>query len=136
MKGREAFQAIREFRNKRSVWIVTTKPYKGAHFATFPPDLIRPCIRAGAPFGAIILDPFLGSGTTAAVATQLGRSYLGIELNPDQRSGVVARWALGPSPAPRANALRQKNSLSHGRRAGPWRKLRVPGANGVPIRSS
>ncbi len=70
-------------RNKRSVWIVNTKPYKGAHFATFPPDLITPCILAGAPAGGIVLDPFMGSGTTAAVALQHGRQYLGCELNPE-----------------------------------------------------
>jgi DNA modification methylase len=69
-------------RNKRSVWTVTTKPYQGAHFATFPPDLIEPCILAGAPEGGIVLDPFLGSGTTAAVAKKLGRDCIGIELNP------------------------------------------------------
>ena len=68
-------------RNKRSVWTVTTKPYKGAHFATFPPDLITPCILAGAPAGGIVLDPFMGSGTTAAVAIANGRNYLGCELN-------------------------------------------------------
>jgi DNA modification methylase len=70
-------------RNKRSVWTVTTKPYKGAHFATFPPDLITPCILAGAPAGGVVLDPFMGSGTTAAVALQHGRQYLGCELNPE-----------------------------------------------------
>ena len=70
-------------RNKRSVWTVTPKPYKEAHFATFPPDLIRPCILAGAPVGCTVLDPFLGSGTTAAVAKECGRRYLGIELNPE-----------------------------------------------------
>jgi DNA modification methylase len=70
-------------RNKRSVWTVTTKPYKGAHFATFPSDLITPCILAGAPAGGIVLDPFMGSGTTAAVALQHGRQYLGCELNPE-----------------------------------------------------
>jgi DNA modification methylase len=69
-------------RNKRSVWTVTTKPYKGAHFATFPPDLIEPCILAGAPAGGVVLDPFMGSGTTAAVAIANGRDYLGCELNP------------------------------------------------------
>ena len=68
-------------RNKRSVWTVTTKPYKGAHFATFPFDLITPCILAGAPAGGIVLDPFMGSGTTAAVAIANGRDYLGCELN-------------------------------------------------------
>lgn len=69
-------------KNKRSVWTVTTKPYKGAHFATFPPALIEPCILAGSRQGDIVLDPFMGSGTTAAVAKQHGRQYLGCELNP------------------------------------------------------
>jgi DNA modification methylase len=70
-------------RNRRSVWTVTTKPYKGAHFATFPPDLIEPCILAGSRPNDIVLDPFMGSGTTAQVANQFGRQYLGCELNPD-----------------------------------------------------
>jgi DNA modification methylase len=69
--------------NKRSVWTVTTKPYAGAHFAVFPSDLIEPCILAGAPVGGIVLDPFMGSGTTAQVAQNLGRQYLGCELNPE-----------------------------------------------------
>ena len=68
-------------RNRRSVWTVATKPYKGAHFATFPPDLIEPCILAGAPRGGLVLDPFTGSGTTAAVATLHGRHFVGCELN-------------------------------------------------------
>lgn len=70
-------------RNKRNVWIVTTKPFKGAHFATFPPDLIEPCILAGCRKGGVVLDPFIGSGTTAVVAQKTGREYIGIELNPD-----------------------------------------------------
>lgn len=70
-------------RNRRSVWTVSTKPYKGAHFATFPPALIEPCILAGSRTGDVVLDPFMGSGTTAAVALQHGRKYLGCELNPD-----------------------------------------------------
>jgi DNA modification methylase len=70
-------------RNRRSVWTVTTKPYAGAHFATFPPDLIRPCILAGCPKGGVVLDPFGGSGTTAAVAMEEGRSAILCELNPD-----------------------------------------------------
>jgi DNA modification methylase len=70
-------------RNKRSVWTVSTKPYSGAHFATFPEDLIEPCILAGAPAGGVVLDPFMGSGTTGAVATRLGRQWIGCELNPD-----------------------------------------------------
>ena len=71
-----------EKKNKRSVWTVTTKPYEGAHFAVFPTDLIEPCILAGAPSGGVVLDPFMGSGTTAQVAQDLGRKYLGCELNP------------------------------------------------------
>lgn len=70
-------------RNRRSVWTVTTKPYKGAHFATFPPDLIRPCILAGCPHGGTVLDPFGGSGTTAQVAIQEGRNAILCELNPE-----------------------------------------------------
>lgn len=70
-------------RNRRSVWTVATRPYKGAHFATFPPALIEPCILAGSRPGDIVLDPFMGSGTTAAVALQHGRHYLGCELNPE-----------------------------------------------------
>ena len=72
-------------RNKRSVWTVNTKPYAGAHFAVFPEELIQPCILAGAPVGGIVLDPFMGSGTTAQVAQNLGRQYLGCELNPDYK---------------------------------------------------
>jgi len=70
-------------RNKRSVWTVTTKPFKEVHFATFPPDLIKPCILAGCPEGGIVLDPFMGSGTTAVVALKHNRNYIGIELNPE-----------------------------------------------------
>lgn len=71
-----------EMANKRSVWAINTKPYAGAHFAVFPSDLIEPCILAGAPVGGIVLDPFMGSGTTAQVAQNLGRQYIGCELNP------------------------------------------------------
>lgn len=77
---------IKEFdgkRNKRSVWTVNTKPYKGAHFATFPASLIEPCILSGSRQSDIVMDPFMGSGTTAAVALQHGRQYLGCELNPE-----------------------------------------------------
>ncbi|MBU2704131.1 DNA modification methylase [Sporomusaceae bacterium BoRhaA] len=70
-------------RNKRTVWTVATKPYKEAHFATYPPELIEPCILAGCPVGGIVLDPFVGSGTTLEVAAKLGRNSVGIELNPD-----------------------------------------------------
>ena len=71
-----------ETRNKRSVWTVATVPYKGAHFATFPPALIEPCILAGSRPGDVVLDPFFGSGTTGMVAQNLGRRWLGCELNP------------------------------------------------------
>ena len=70
-------------RNKRSVWTVTTKPYAEAHFATFPPDLIEPCILAGSKVGDTILDPFAGAGTTLLVAVRHGRKAIGCELNPD-----------------------------------------------------
>jgi DNA modification methylase len=68
--------------NRRSVWTIATRPYKGAHFATFPPALIEPCILAGSKPGDIVLDPFMGSGTTAAVAVRHGRRFAGCELNP------------------------------------------------------
>ena len=68
-------------RNKRYVWDVATKPYKGAHFAVFPEELITPCILAGCPRDGFVLDPFMGSGTTAMVATQNGRGFYGCELN-------------------------------------------------------
>ena len=68
-------------KNKRSVWTVTSKPYKEAHFATYPPDLIEPCIKAGSRKGDIILDPFMGSGTTAMVSKQLDRHFIGCELH-------------------------------------------------------
>ena len=75
-----------EMANKRSVWSVNTKPYKGAHFAVFPEELIEPCVLAGSRVGDVVLDPFMGSGTTAQVAQQLGRKYLGCELNPDYKT--------------------------------------------------
>lgn len=74
---------VTETRNKRSVWEVTTQPFKGAHFATFPPALIEPCIKAGCPEGGTVLDPFFGAGTTGLVADRLGRDCIGIELNPE-----------------------------------------------------
>lgn len=84
--GRYAEKLRREgaptHRNKRDVWDVSVKPFNGAHFATFPPDLIEPCILAGSRPGDIVLDPFMGSGTTAGVALKHDRRYLGCELNP------------------------------------------------------
>jgi len=85
-----------ETRNKRSVWEVTTKPYSGAHFATFPPDLIKPCILAGCPTGGTVLDPFGGSGTTGMAALELGRSAELIELNPDYVEIINERTHVTP----------------------------------------
>ena len=82
--------------NKRSVWEVTTQPYSGAHFATFPPDLIKPCILAGCPAGGTVLDPFGGSGTTGMVALELGRSAELIELNPDYVDIIEGRTNVTP----------------------------------------
>lgn len=70
-------------RNKRSVWTVATQPLREAHFATYPEKLIVDCIKAGCPEGGIVLDPFIGAGTTALVARKLNRNYVGFELNPD-----------------------------------------------------
>ena len=75
-----------DLRNRRSVWTVATKPYKGAHFATFPPALIEPCVLAGSRPGDIVLDPFMGSGTTAQVALEHGRAFLGCELNANYKA--------------------------------------------------
>tara|TARA_R110000803_G_scaffold18748_2_gene49747 strand:+ start:360 stop:1292 length:933 start_codon:yes stop_codon:yes gene_type:complete len=85
-----------ETRNKRSVWEVTTKPYSGAHFATFPPDLIKHCIMAGCPVGGTVLDPFGGSGTTGMVALELGRSAELIELNPSYVEIIEERTNVTP----------------------------------------
>jgi len=71
------------FRNRRSVWTIPTAPYPGAHFATFPPDLVKPCIMAGCPDGGTVLDPFTGSGTVAEVARANGCKFVGAELNPE-----------------------------------------------------
>lgn len=77
--------------NKRSVWTVPPASYEGAHFATFPPELIVDCIKAGSPRGGIILDPFMGSGTTALVARKLDRNFIGLELNPEYIAMAEAR---------------------------------------------
>lgn len=69
-------------RNKRDVWIISTKPFKEAHFATFSKELILPCVLAGCPKDGTILDPFMGSGTTGVVAKENNRNFIGVELNP------------------------------------------------------
>ena len=80
-------------RNKRTVWTIATKPFSEAHFATFPPALIVPCILAGCPEGGTVLDPFVGSGTVLEVSEKLGRNSIGIELNPDYCDMVRRRMA-------------------------------------------
>lgn len=98
---------MREFdgkRNRRSVWTVATRPYKGAHFATFPTALIEPCILAGSRPGDIVLDPFMGSGTTAQVAMQHGRQYLGCELNPSYKDLQEQRLQTQAKPKPKKAA--------------------------------
>ncbi len=82
-RGHEKWRFLKGLavRNKRSVWTIPTKPFKGAHFATFPENLILPCVLAGCPKGGIILDPFAGAGTTGVVAKKNNRNFIGIELN-------------------------------------------------------
>ena len=74
---------LRHGRNKRSVWRISVRPFRGEHYAVYPPALIETPIKAGCPEGGIVLDPFMGSGTTALVARQLGRRFIGIDLNPE-----------------------------------------------------
>lgn len=82
-KAQVSFVTIVEKRNKRDVWSISPKPVREAHFATFPEELIKPCILAGSQVGGVVLDPFFGSGTTGRVAMELNRKYIGIELNPE-----------------------------------------------------
>jgi len=80
-----------QFKRRKSVWNVNTKPNKDAHFAVYPPELIEPCIKAGSEKNDIILDPFMGSGTTAMVAKSLGRDYIGCELHEDYGNLIQER---------------------------------------------
>lgn len=82
-------------RNRRDVWTITPKPYRGAHFAVFPPELPRLCILASSRIGDVVLDPFSGSGTTGAVAEKLGRKFIGIDLNEAYRALAEQRIAEG-----------------------------------------
>lgn len=102
-----AVRGLVEKRNRRSVWTIATRPFPGAHFATFPPALIEPCILAGSRTGDLVLDHFVGSGTTGVVALRLGRDFLGIELSPEyvamaeRRIGEATRQGrleLGETP--------------------------------------
>ena len=85
--------SLTEYRNARTVWTVATQPYSGSHFATFPPDLIKPCILAGCPAGGVVLDPFIGSGTVGEVSEALGRRWFGCELNPEYGKLIAKRTA-------------------------------------------
>ena len=85
-------------RNRRSVWTVGTKPFAEAHFATYPPDLIEPCVLAGCPVGGTVLDPFFGAGTTGLVAERHGRNWIGCELNPAYAEIAERRIAGGRRP--------------------------------------
>lgn len=89
----DAMSVMPESRNKRSVWDIPTEAFPGAHFATFPRALVRPCLLAASRPGDVVLDPFMGSGTTAAVAIELGRQWLGCELNPAYRDIALKRIA-------------------------------------------
>ena len=96
-------------RNRRSVWTVATRPYKGAHFATFPPALIEPCILAGCPVGGTVLDPFGGSGTTGAVAVSLDRNAVLVELNGEYIDLAMERVKKSARLA--ADAARKRESV-------------------------
>ena len=82
---------INPLRNKRDVWTINTVPFKGGHYAAYPPKLVETCLLAGCPEGGIVLDPFMGSGTTGMVAKQLDRHFVGIELNPEYTELAYAR---------------------------------------------
>lgn len=95
--GADRVVVVKDTRRKRSVWSISPSPYKQAHFATFPPDLIEPCVLAGCPAGGTVLDPFGGSGTTAGVALKHGRKAILCELNRDYAALMPERirWIAG-----------------------------------------
>lgn len=118
-KNNDSFDAamaiMPQKRNKRSVWTVTTEKYSGAHFATFPTKLIEPCVLAGAPAGGVVFDPFFGSGTVGQVAQQLGRKFIGIDINEANRPLQAERlcqpsFDFGVSLMHEANSSRQIDS--------------------------
>jgi DNA modification methylase len=96
-QGQRAFAVVNEKRNKRSVWTITTKPFKGAHFAVMPEALVEPCVLAGSEEGDTVLDPFTGSGTVAVVALRHKRNFVGTELNP-QYAEIAANRITDADP--------------------------------------
>lgn len=90
-QGKGYIEYPEDTRNRRSVWHIPSAPFPEAHFATFPPALVEPCILAGCPEGGTVLDPFVGSGTVAMVAKGLGRRAIGIDLNPEYLAMAVRR---------------------------------------------
>lgn len=100
-----AVSQLVEKRNKRTVWTLQSRPFPGSHFATFPPELVEPCVLAGSEPGDVVFDPFSGAGTTGLVALRYGRDYLGIELNPKYAEMAEARLELD-----RAKRLEEENA--------------------------
>jgi site-specific DNA-methyltransferase (adenine-specific) len=121
-RSREAYMPADFRRNRRSVWTVTTKPYKGAHFATFPTALIEPCILAGCPVGGIVLDPFGGSGTTAGVSLAHDRKAVLCELSdeyaelvPARIESILASYGKAPArPSKRKSASPAQGEIFNG----------------------
>jgi DNA modification methylase len=105
-------KAYGQGRNLRSVWFIPTKPFKGAHFAVFPPKLVEPCLLAGTRPGNRVLDPFCGSGTVGVVARQQGRAFLGIDLNPEYvklaQQRIDTEWLKPLEPEVRAALVAEK----------------------------
>jgi len=98
-RGHERWQKDeqgRYVRNKRSVWITSAARFKGDHFATFPETLVEPMIKAGCPMGGVVLDSFMGTGTTPVVAKRLGRNYIGIDIKPSNVDMAVERLSERP----------------------------------------
>ncbi len=101
---RESREDGRGFRNRRSVWAVNTAPFPLAHFATFPPELVEPCVLAGSDMGDYVLDPFFGAGTVGLVSQRLGRPFVGIELNREYAQMAAGRLAFPESRVELADA--------------------------------
>ena len=85
-------------RNKRDVWTISTKPFDGAHFATFPEELVIPCLLAGCPEKGTVLDPFAGAGTVGVVCKKNNRNFIGVELNPEYVKIAEKRIEDTPEP--------------------------------------